>query len=88
MVRVCVCVAGLQVREIVIVNGERARITLENEVRPTLYFNIGDLHNFERKLEDAQRNMGLDPFDFVSVRHVREENIACVAPSFGRSPHV
>lgn len=65
-----------KVREIVIVNGERARITLENEVRPTLYFNIGDLHNFERKLEDAQRNMGLDPFDFVSVRHVREENIA------------
>jgi hypothetical protein len=73
-------VFAAQVREIVIVNGERARVTLENEIRPTLYFNIGDLHNFERKLEEAQRGLGLDPFDFVSVRYVREESVMYALP--------
>jgi hypothetical protein len=79
----CVLCVAAQVREIVIVNGERARVTLENEIRPTLYFNIGDLHNFERKLEEAQRGLGLDPFDFVSVRYVREESVMYALPPCG-----
>jgi AFG3 family protein len=36
------------------------------------YFTIGSLDNFERKLEDAQRDLGIQSSDFVPVQYVNE----------------
>eukprot|EP00249_Psilotum_nudum_P017470 c26339_g1_i1 orf=641-3187(-) len=36
------------------------------------YFNIGSVESFERKLEDAQDAMGIDPHDYVPVTYVSE----------------
>ena len=38
------------------------------------YFNIGSLDDFERKLEEAQREIGIAPRDFVPVQYVSETN--------------
>jgi len=36
------------------------------------YFNIGTIETFERKLEDAQKNLGILPKDFIPVVYVNE----------------
>mmetsp|Transcript_6710 Transcript_6710/g.11214 ORF Transcript_6710/g.11214 Transcript_6710/m.11214 type:complete len:903 (+) Transcript_6710:84-2792(+) len=36
------------------------------------YFNIGTVETFERKLEDAQRSLGIAPRDFIPVIYVSE----------------
>lgn len=36
------------------------------------YFNIGSIESFERKLEDAQDTLGVDPHDYVPVTYVSE----------------
>ncbi len=56
------------------INNSKVRVYVESETKPHYYFNIGNLGSFERKLEAAQREMGLDPFDFVTVRYVREQH--------------
>ena len=37
-------------------------------VQPTFYFTIGSVENFERKLEIAQREMGVSPENFIPVQ--------------------
>ena len=39
---------------------------------PSLYFAIGSVEAFERALEEAQREMGLDPRDHVQVKYETE----------------
>jgi len=36
------------------------------------YFNIGTVESFERKLEEAQRELGIPPRDFIPVMYVSE----------------
>jgi ATP-dependent Zn protease len=36
------------------------------------YFNIGSIDSFERKLEDAQDTLGVDPRDYIPVTYVSE----------------
>jgi AFG3 family protein len=38
----------------------------------SFYFNIGTVETFERKLEEAQRNLGIAPRDFIPVMYVNE----------------
>jgi AFG3 family protein len=41
-------------------------------VRYKYYFNIGSIESFERKLEDAQDTLGVDPHDYIPVTYVSE----------------
>lgn len=41
----------------------------------TFTFNIGTVEAFERKLEEAQKDMGLHPRDFVSVTYTEEQSM-------------
>jgi AFG3 family protein len=41
-------------------------------VRYKYYFNIGSVESFERKLEDAQDTLGVDPHDYIPVTYVSE----------------
>jgi AFG3 family protein len=41
---------------------------------PSYYFTIGSVDTFERKLEQAQRELGILPRDFVPVQYVSETN--------------
>ncbi|BBN04109.1 cell division protease FtsH [Marchantia polymorpha subsp. ruderalis] len=40
--------------------------------RYKFYFNIGSIESFERKLEDAQDTLGVDPHDYIPVTYVSE----------------
>lgn len=39
---------------------------------PAYYFTIGSVESFERKLEAAQRDLGIQPRDFIPVQYVTE----------------
>mmetsp|Transcript_32918 Transcript_32918/g.45914 ORF Transcript_32918/g.45914 Transcript_32918/m.45914 type:complete len:880 (-) Transcript_32918:222-2861(-) len=39
------------------------------------YFNIGSIEAFERRMEEIQRDMGIEPRDFVPIQYVAETNI-------------
>lgn len=39
---------------------------------PSYYFTIGSVESFERKLEAAQRELGIHPRDFIPVQYVAE----------------
>ena len=43
---------------------------------PSYHFAIGSVEIFERKLEAAQRQLGIEPRDFVPVQYVSETNCA------------
>jgi len=43
-----------------------------NNAHASFYFNIGTVETFERKLEEAQRNLGIAPRDFIPVMYVNE----------------
>lgn len=36
------------------------------------YFNIGSVDSFERKLEESQEDLGIDPHDYVPVTYISE----------------
>eukprot|EP00471_Norrisiella_sphaerica_P005608 CAMPEP_0184489462 /NCGR_PEP_ID=MMETSP0113_2-20130426/15505_1 /TAXON_ID=91329 /ORGANISM="Norrisiella sphaerica, Strain BC52" /LENGTH=319 /DNA_ID=CAMNT_0026872891 /DNA_START=100 /DNA_END=1056 /DNA_ORIENTATION=- len=39
------------------------------------YFNIGSIEAFERRMEDVQREMGIEPRDYIPIQYVAETNI-------------
>eukprot|EP00954_Amorphochlora_amoebiformis_P012084 943800-Amorphochlora_amoeboformis.AAC.1 len=39
------------------------------------YFNIGSIEAFERRMEDIQRDIGIEPRDYVPIQYVTESNI-------------
>ncbi|GMH94398.1 hypothetical protein TL16_g12897 [Triparma laevis f. inornata] len=43
-----------------------------SSIQPTFFFTIGSVESFERKLEVSQREMGIEPKDFVPVQYVTE----------------
>ena len=49
---------------------------------PSYHFAIGSVEIFERKLEAAQRNLGIEPRDFVPVQYVSETNWAAEGAKF------
>eukprot|EP00850_Spirogloea_muscicola_P004430 SM000019S04974 [mRNA] locus=s19:346696:351164:+ [translate_table: standard] len=44
----------------------------QNSSQYKFYFNIGSIDSFERKLEDAQDALGMDPHEYVPVTYVTE----------------
>ena len=46
--------------------------SVANPAKQKYYFNIGSLESFERKLEEAQEQLGMDQRDFVPVTYVNE----------------
>jgi hypothetical protein len=48
------------------------------EPRPKFYFLIGSVDSFERKLDDAQKELGLDSAAHVPVKYSREVRAAVV----------
>jgi AFG3 family protein len=57
------------------------------EPRPKFYFLIGSVDSFERKLDDAQKELGLDSAAHVPVKYSREvtndtTSILYLAPSY------
>ena len=49
---------------------------------PSYHFAIGSVEIFERKLEAAQRQLGIEPRDFVPVQYVSETNWAAEGAKF------
>lgn len=57
-------------------------IDVDTEIHPTasrnsgsqykFYFNIGSVDSFERKLEESQEDLGVDPHDYVPVTYISE----------------
>jgi AFG3 family protein len=43
--------------------------------QPSYYFHIGSVETFERKLEDAQRTLGVTPRDFIPVVYSNETSL-------------
>ena len=41
----------------------------------TLKFNIGSVDSFERNLELAQKELGIDPTEFIAVSYVTETDL-------------
>ncbi len=39
------------------------------------YFNIGSVESFEKKLEDAQKSLGIESRDYIPVMYVEESNL-------------
>lgn len=50
----------------------RQPINGNRNVRYKYFFNIGSIDSFERKLEDAQDTLGVDPRDYIPVTYVSE----------------
>ena len=46
--------------------------SVANPAKQKYYFNIGSLDSFERKLEEAQEQLGMDQREFVPVTYVNE----------------
>ena len=42
------------------------------------YFNIGSVDVFERKLEEAQEELGYDPSEYIPVRYVESTGLSNV----------
>merc|ERR1719261_1808576 len=57
--------------------GQAARYPRVGGAGPSVsefYFNIGSVDQFERQLEQAQRELGIQPRDFIPVQYVSETN--------------
>eukprot|EP01025_Chloroclados_australasicus_P059153 TRINITY_DN7469_c0_g1_i1.p1 TRINITY_DN7469_c0_g1~~TRINITY_DN7469_c0_g1_i1.p1 ORF type:complete len:807 (+),score=137.38 TRINITY_DN7469_c0_g1_i1:792-3212(+) len=67
------------VEKIDVVNNSRARVYLRSDrlqqSTPRYFFNLGSLDAFERKLEDAQRELGFQPSEYVPVHYTTEVNV-------------
>ena len=72
------------VRKLVVVNNEIAHLD-RTPVQPHLFFRIGSVESFERKLEIAQREKNIDTDDFVAVQYTQQidwtRTFASVVPS-------
>jgi AFG3 family protein len=54
-----------------------------NNAYAPYHFAIGSVESFERKLEEAQRNLGISPRDFIPVMYVNETSWATELMRFG-----
>lgn len=80
----------------IVVMGNRARVELNREatrsVYPdssahrstfTLYVSIGSVDGFERRLDDAQEELGIPPADRIPVQYAGESPLAQILLNFG-----
>lgn len=67
------------VQRIIVTNG-KAEVVMANG--PSYHFQIGSVEIFERKLEAAQRGLGIEPRDFIPVQYVNATNLASEAFKF------
>lgn len=57
-----------KVSKVEVVNGQMANVYFREDVfRPKMRFNIGSVETLERKLEQAQEDLGIEPHDYVPV---------------------
>ena len=60
--------AGRKVSKIEVVNGQVANVYFHDDLfRPKMRFNIGSVDTLERKLEQAQEDLGIEPHEYVPV---------------------
>ncbi|KAK9472415.1 peptidase family M41-domain-containing protein [Dipodascopsis tothii] len=67
------------VEKLTVVNRNIVRVTLKSDVDPTIsglfYFTIGSVDSFERKLDDAQKELNIPSHDRVPVSFVEEGSL-------------
>ncbi|KAJ8601083.1 hypothetical protein CTAYLR_008204 [Chrysophaeum taylorii] len=71
-----------QVERVIVTNNKIAEVQLRNSPQQSYHFSIGSVEIFERKLEAAQRALGIEPRDFVPVQYVSETNWGAEAAKF------
>lgn len=60
--------AARKVSKVEVVNGQVANVYFKDDLfRPKMRFNIGSVDTLERKLEQAQDDLGIEPHEFVPV---------------------
>lgn len=60
--------AQQKVSKIEVVNGQVANVYFKDDLfRPKMRFNIGSFETLERKLEQAQEDLGIEPHEYVPV---------------------
>lgn len=60
--------AARKVSKIEVVNGQVANVYFKDDLfRPKMRFNIGSVDTLERKLEQAQDDLGIEPHEYVPV---------------------
>ena len=69
------------VRRLVVVNNEIAHVD-RTPIQPHLFFRIGSVESFERKLEIAQREKQIDTDEFIPVQYVQRIDWARALGSF------
>lgn len=73
------------VERLVVVNRNMVRVILRGGVASgsgQYYFSIGSIDSFDRKLEDAQRQLGIPPSEFVPVAYHDEVSVLATLLSF------
>lgn len=69
--------AARKVSKIEVVNGQVANVYFRDDLfRPRIRFNIGSIETFERKLEQAQEDLGIEPRDYVPVVYTEDANLS------------
>jgi hypothetical protein len=62
-----------RVARIEVINGSNANVFFRDDsTRPRLRFNIGSVETFERNLEQAQEDLGIEPRNFIPVIYSEE----------------
>lgn len=65
--------AKRKVSKIEVVNGQTANVYFFDDLfRPKMRFNIGSVESLERKLEQAQEDLGIEPHEYVPVVYSEE----------------
>lgn len=60
--------AARKVSKVEVVNGQVANVYFRDDLfRPKMRFNIGSVESLERKLEQAQEDLGIEPHEYVPV---------------------
>jgi AFG3 family protein len=68
-----------RVAKIEVVNGSNANVYFRDDTsRPRFRFNIGSVETFERNLEQAQEDMGIQPRNFIPVIYSEETALSRV----------
>lgn len=65
--------ATRKVSKIEVVNSQIANVYFRDDhFRPKMRFNIGSIETFERKLEQSQTDLGIEPHDYVPVVYTED----------------
>lgn len=63
--------------KIEVVNGQVANVYFRDDLfRPKMRFNIGSVETLERKLEQAQEDLGIEPHEYVPVVYADDTNLS------------